>query len=207
MNNKIIQNRKRVILIGGAPFSGKTTLARSLARKIRYDCISTDDIRMALTAVTTRRSHPGLHILSGKDYWEYYRVTPVEVLIADAELQHRSTWPALEAVIMAHASWSSPAIIEGWGLLPSMVNTLCLDNISSLWLIVSEEVLRERITSQKEFYRGASDKTGMIQGFLNRGISFNKRVRKEVISSGLASLQVTLETTEEELLDSCLELV
>ena len=34
----------KVILIGGSPMSGKTTLALKLAAKYEYGCVSTDDI-------------------------------------------------------------------------------------------------------------------------------------------------------------------
>jgi hypothetical protein len=46
-----------VILIGGAPFSGKTTLAKRLAVQRGYALVAIDDLGTALRAVTTPQSH------------------------------------------------------------------------------------------------------------------------------------------------------
>jgi cytidylate kinase len=52
----------RVILIGGAPMSGKTTVAQMLAATLGYGCLSTDDLGAAIRAVTTKDSHPHLQV-------------------------------------------------------------------------------------------------------------------------------------------------
>ena len=46
----------RVILIGGAPMSGKTAVAHMLAATLGYGCLSTDDLGAAIRAVTTKDS-------------------------------------------------------------------------------------------------------------------------------------------------------
>ena len=48
----------RVILVGGAPMSGKTTVTSRLAATLGYGCLSTDDLGEALRAVTAENSHP-----------------------------------------------------------------------------------------------------------------------------------------------------
>jgi len=58
----------RVILIGGAPMSGKTMVAHRLAATLGYGCLSTDDLGEAIRAVTTKDSHPHLHPMDGYDY-------------------------------------------------------------------------------------------------------------------------------------------
>jgi len=61
-------NYPRVMLIGGAPMSGKTTVAHRLAATLGYGCLSTDDLGEAMRAVTTKDSHPHLHPMDGYDY-------------------------------------------------------------------------------------------------------------------------------------------
>jgi 2-phosphoglycerate kinase len=48
----------RVILIGGAPMTGKTTVAHMLAATLGYGCLATDDLGEAIRAVTTKDSIP-----------------------------------------------------------------------------------------------------------------------------------------------------
>ena len=57
----------RVILVGGAPMSGKTTVTSRLAATLGYGCLSTDDLGEALRAVTTKDLHPHLHPTAGYD--------------------------------------------------------------------------------------------------------------------------------------------
>src|SRR5712691_428299 len=83
----------RVILIGGAPMAGKTTVAHLLAAHLGYGCLSTDDLGEAIRAVTTKDSHPALHPMAGYDYREYYVTCSLEALIADVRREHHALWP------------------------------------------------------------------------------------------------------------------
>ena len=80
-----------VILIGGPPMIGKTTIARRLPVRLDYGTMSTDDLGQPIRAVTTPDSHPNLHLMSGIDYREYYVSRSTERLIQDAENQHRAS--------------------------------------------------------------------------------------------------------------------
>ncbi len=51
----------KVSLIGGSSATGKTTLARRLARHYGLSVLQTDDVRMALQQMTTLEQHPALH--------------------------------------------------------------------------------------------------------------------------------------------------
>jgi cytidylate kinase len=50
----------RVILVGGAPLSGKSTVARVLADRHRYACIATDDLGAAVRAVSLAREEEAM---------------------------------------------------------------------------------------------------------------------------------------------------
>jgi 2-phosphoglycerate kinase len=54
-----------VIVIGGAPFAGKTTLAKQLAAQTGYALVAVDDLGTTVRAVTTPESHPALHPMAG----------------------------------------------------------------------------------------------------------------------------------------------
>jgi adenylate kinase family enzyme len=88
-----------VLLIGGAPGAGKTTLGRALAARLDATSLTADDLLTAAKAVTTPNSHPGLHVMTAVNSIEYFTTTSVDQLTADATVQHEATWPAIEKVI------------------------------------------------------------------------------------------------------------
>jgi len=178
----------RVILIGGAPMSGKTTVARVLAAKLGYGCISTDDLGEAIRAVTAKDSHPHLHPMDGYDYKEYYVTRSVEALITDISQEHRAMWPAVQSVICKHATWGEPTVMEGWSLWPEWVTQLQLPSVHALWFVAQEETLHERLLQAAEFYGGASDEETMIRHYLARSVWYNARLKEAVNEFALPSI-------------------
>lgn len=76
----------KVILIGGSPLVGKTSLAIKLASKFEYACISTDDVGQILR--TVNKNHP----MNGIDFREYYIKKSSKDLISDMTKLHKLTW-------------------------------------------------------------------------------------------------------------------
>ncbi|MCA9946780.1 MAG: zeta toxin family protein, partial [Anaerolineales bacterium] len=62
----------KVILIGGAPGAGKTTLGSALAVKLGVNSLTIDDLVTAVIAVTTPETHPGIHALRKGPHTEYF---------------------------------------------------------------------------------------------------------------------------------------
>ena len=195
----------RVILIGGAPMSGKTTVAHRLAATLGCGCLSTDDLGEAIRAVTTKDSHPHLHPMDGYDYREYYVTRSPDALIADISLEHRALWPALQSVIRTHATWGAPIVMEGWSLWPERVTELQLPSVCSLWFVADEQTLRERLVKAVEFYRGASDEEAMIDHYLARSFWYNARLKEAVKKFGLASIELPPQAPAHKIVEMCLE--
>jgi 2-phosphoglycerate kinase len=189
----------KVILVGGAPMSGKTSLAVKLAAKLEYTCCSTDDLAQAVRGVTNPTTHPGFYVMGDEDYREYYINRSLEQLILDTQYQHQSTWPAIEAVIRNHATWGTPIIIEGWGLLPEPLAKLNLPAVQSLFLLATEIVLEKRIRDEKDFHREASDEEKLIHQFLARSCWFNRYLQQTAAKWNLPILEQTETTTLDEI--------
>lgn len=169
INNK--HNYPKVILIGGTPFSGKTTIARKIASVLEYSCISTDDIGAAIKAII-----PEYSPMTEIDYREYYIKHNVSELIEHTEKLHQKLWPAIENVIKAHSLWSNPIVVEGWALRPEKVLNLEYNNVKSIWFLADEKLLEERVKKDKDFYLGASDEGKMITHYLQRSFHTNKEI-------------------------------
>jgi 2-phosphoglycerate kinase len=197
----------QVILIGGAPMSGKTSVARKLATGLGYACLSTDDLGEAIRAITNRQSHPDLHPMAGYDYREYYICHSLEELIDHVKRQHQATWPAIKAVIRAHASWGEPIIIEGWHLYPEWVNQLALPNVKSIWLVADEALLAHRLHNDAGFYRGASDEALMIERYLKRSLWYNNHLKQAAEQLAVPTIALGLDVSPEQVYKLCLDLL
>lgn len=159
----------KVLLIGGAPGAGKTTLGRNLAIRLGITSLTIDDLMTAARAVTTAETHPGLHVMTTGDSYGYFTYSTVKKLTTDARIQHEATWPAVERVIASHArSGGSPIVIDGWAMRPAWVTDLALDNVKSFWLHVEPAVLEAREKANTDFLSQSTDPERMLKNFLGR---------------------------------------
>lgn len=198
----------RVILVGGAPLSGKTCLAQALAGRLDMACISTDDVSTAIRAVTNAETHPALHYMDVDGcFRDYYPSHSPARLMDDALAFHRAAWPAIESVARAHADWDRPALIEGWGILPEFVARLDLENARALFLVPDEAVYECRCRANPDFYRGAADEEGLIESFARRSVLFGRMLEASAEERGLPVVRPTAEASPEETVDQALALL
>jgi 2-phosphoglycerate kinase len=187
-----------VIYLGGAPMLGKSTAARLLACRLGYSSISTDDIGVAIGAMT-KRDRPEI------DYREYYIVNSVRTLIEDLNEGHERRWPATRAVIQRHATWDHPLVIEGYSLRPAYVHTLTGD-VSGVLLLADEALIEKRVRAS-DFSAGASNVELMIERYCQRSFWYNTMLREEVARLGLKALEISDGMPPEEIVDRCLSLL
>lgn len=89
---------RRVILIGGAPTSGKSTIAGELSRRLGLPWISTDRIRSIMRTVATPETLPDL--FNPTDDPEEFLTRYSAEEIARMEMrQGRAVWPGVRAYI------------------------------------------------------------------------------------------------------------
>jgi len=183
-------NHPKVMLVGGAPGIGKTTLGRALAARLETTSLSTDDLHAAAKAVTSPGSHPGIHVMARKPSVLYFTETPAEQLIADADAQHEAMWPAVEKVIRNHLAWGSPIVIDGWVLRPDWVAKLELgDRVGQVWLVADPGVLEARERANPEFFSNSPDPARMLENFLARSRWFNALVESQAAEQGAKVLR------------------
>jgi len=187
-----------VIYLGGAPMLGKSTAARLLACRLGYSSISTDDIGVAIGAMT-QSDRPEI------DYREYYIVNSAQQLIQDIDQGHERKWPALRAVIQRHETWDHPLVIEGYSLRPAYVHSLTGD-VSGVFMVADEALIEKRVRSSN-FSQGASDAQTMIERYCARSFWYNAMLREETARLGLKTLEISDGMPPEEIVDRCLGLL
>ncbi len=194
-----------VIVIGGAPFSGKTTLAKRLAAQRGYALVAIDDLGTAVRAVTTPQSHPALHPMAGWDYRAYYVEHTPPTLIEHSMREHQALWPAIAAVIHAHLQWAGPVILEGWQLDPERVRAVTHPHLRACWLLVDEVVLEARLRADTAFYQGCTDVERFTRHYMARSRWVNDRVRHAAAHEAGVVLPVGPEETVDAVLTRCMQ--
>src|SRR5262245_30792658 len=194
-----------VIVIGGAPFAGKTTLAKRLAAQRGYALVAIDDLGTALRALTTPLSHPALHPMAGWDYRAYYVAHTPPTLIEHSRREHQALWPAMAAVIHAHLQWAGPVILEGWQLDPDRVCAVSHPHLRTCWLLVDEAVVEARLRADTTFSQGCTDVERLIRYYLARSRWVNDRGRQAAVHEAGAVLEVGPDDAVDTLVARCVQ--
>jgi len=192
---------KKVILIGGSPMIGKSTASITLASKLQYPCIPTDDIGNILQTISD------INPMKGKNYLDYYANTEKEQLISDIVEYHKVHEKAIQALIGIHSTWSSPLVMEGWALYPNKHAKMSNENIFSIWLIADDGLLHERLHKNNEFYQNAKNPEKVLENYLFRSEWYNQKVWEECRKGSYNHIIVKKETTREEIVKTILDMI
>ncbi len=194
-----------VLLIGGPPGAGKTTLGRALAAALGVVSLTVDDLVVAARGVTTPETHPALHPMAGIGHTRYFTDGPAERLIADAEAMQDAFWPAVERVVRAHAATKGPIVMDWWLLAPHLVAALGTDHVASLWVHIDPNVLEQRERTNVDFVAGSDDPERMLDNFMRRSLWRNQFVSAEAQRLGLPLLHQDGTIPVDALVDAALE--
>ena len=110
----------RVLLIGGHSYSGKTTSAKRIALALGVPWMMLDDLRLAFQRACVRlpRSTAALYFDKKPHVWQGQPEELCDALIAVGKVMSAP----LEVVIENHVDQSLPIVIEGDGILPSLLS-------------------------------------------------------------------------------------
>lgn len=122
------EQHKKILLIGGAPGVGKSTLAAQLSKATGIPYISTDQIRAVIKSVATVSEWPDLF---GSTLVEQ----DVEARVAQEYAKAEIVWRGVMALIEHCYPWGG-CIIEGVEILPHLVSRdLSSQNIKTTFLV------------------------------------------------------------------------
>lgn len=112
---------KQIILVGGMPTAGKSTIAEAIAKHYDLPWISTDQIRMIMLSVANEKDHPALFEgmnMTAEAFFDKYSVE--EVVDQEYKLA-KEVWTGVKRFIDTGWVWKRGFIIEGVGILPGLV--------------------------------------------------------------------------------------
>jgi 2-phosphoglycerate kinase len=180
-----------VLLVGGPPGAGKSTLGRAVAAGLGWSSLTVDDLAVTARTLTTPETHPALHQMRGIGHVRYFTEGPPEKLVVDAEALEETMWPALQRVILSRVDGRSRVVIDWWLLRPSTVATLDGDRVSSVWLNIDAGALWDRERRNPGWMAGASDPDRMLANFMHRSLWRNDLVAAEADDADMMVLRLT----------------
>lgn len=132
--------KKRLIFIGGAPTTGKTTIAHALSQELSLPWASTDQIRSTLQSVANKKEYPALFNAAGYDAERFLTELSAEKIVQMEMDQAEETWIGVKA-FTGDWSWKEGGIIEGVGVLPRLVYETYKDDtdVTAIFLMDHDE--------------------------------------------------------------------
>jgi len=193
---------KKVIVIGGSPMIGKTTISTMLGARLLYPCISSDDVGEILQTVVD------INPMKGTFYLDYYANSTKEQLIKDLVVYHQHLETAIYRLIEIHSSsWKNPLIIEGYALYPDMMNKIKNDNIFSIWLIAENDLLKSRMMKKSSFYQEANNPDRIIENYLYRSEWQNRTILEQCRATNQKYMMINEHTKPDEIVSSIYDMI
>ncbi len=132
------KGNRQIILIGGAPTTGKSTMARRLAKHLNLPWISTDQIRDIMRAVANREDYPKLFTPVGYDAEKFLNEFSAQEISRMEFEQGETAWIGVRKFIEDDFTWAEGFVMEGLNILPHLIAEnlkLTTDKIKAVFLI------------------------------------------------------------------------
>lgn len=191
----------KVILIGGSPMVGKSTIARIMASKMMWSCLSTDDIGEILQ--TAIKINP----MCDQNYIDYYTNTDIDKLIEDIKLYHSQLQPAISRLIDIHSTWGNPLIIEGWAIYPELLKNIDCTFVDSVWLISDKKLLEKRLETNINFHSQTNESHKWLEKYLARSLWHNNLLLQQCKLQNKKYLCVNGDESPDDLIETIFQML
>lgn len=177
-----MRSEETIILVGGGPTAGKSTMAQRLAKHLDLPWMSTDHIRDIARFVARREDHPKLFNPEEYDA-ERFLTEFSSQEIANMEFeQGDALWPIVRQFIENEYTFESGFILEGVHILPNHVAKLQKQhgNIRGVFLIDDDEARIRNVIYTRGLWGDADSYPDSVKEKEIEWVqAFNKRLQEE----------------------------
>ena len=184
---------RHVYWIGGGSGAGKSTIARLLADRHGWRFYATDDVMADHARRTTTEEAPFLHAFMAMDLDERWVGRSPETML---ETFHWFRGEAFDLIVedLARLPGRTPVVVEGFRLLPHLVEPLLPGPGHAVWLLPTPEFRRfaftSRATPEGGFTRRTGDPARAEHNIAVRDALFTERLHEETARLGLPAITV-----------------
>ncbi len=189
---------RTIILIGGMPTAGKSTIAKQLGHKLKLPVFSTDQVRTIMEAVVTPADYPLLLNARGFTAETFLsRYTPAEI----ADMQYRQAgevWPAIKYFIDHDWVWSDGFIIEGINITPQHAKDFAdKDHVRAVFVSDNDrERVREVIVKRGLFGPPADTPDHLKRLEAEWTLLFDQMIRRDATVHGATLVDIAKSDTD-----------
>ncbi|MEU3938067.1 hypothetical protein AB0E85_39555 [Streptomyces sp. NPDC029044] len=193
---------RHVYWIGGGSGAGKSTMARRLARRHGWRLYATDDVMADHARRSTATEAPLLHTFMAMDMDERWVHRSPRTML-DTFHWFRGEAFGLIVEDVARMPRETPVVVEGFRLLPHLVEPLLTAPGHAVWLLPTPDFRRaafeSRAASEARFTQRTCDPLRAEHNLAVRDALFTERLHEETARLGLPAVTVDGTLTEDEL--------
>jgi 2-phosphoglycerate kinase len=185
---------KQIILVGGMPTAGKSTLAENLSKQLNLPWISTDQIGTIMRAVASKEKYPKLFTWEDYDGVQFLNELTADE-IADNEFANgEAIWLGVRKLIEEDDAWSNGFIIEGATILPRLIVRDFSDSSNVKAVFIGDhdiERVRNVVSTRNALWFNTPAYTKPLQEKdVEWALNFSQKLKSEVVKYGFAWVEV-----------------
>ncbi|MFF6952626.1 hypothetical protein ACFZAD_28710 [Streptomyces iakyrus] len=200
---------RHVYWIGGGSGGGKSTTARRLAGRYGWRLYATDDVMADHARRSTPAEAPLLHAFMAMDMDERWVHRSPRTMF-DTFHWFRGEAFGLIVEDLARMPRRTPVVVEGFRLLPHLVEPLLTEPGHAVWLLPTPQFRRaafgNRAASAGSFTQRTGDPLRAEHNLAVRDALFTERLHEETARLGLPAVTVDGTLTEDELAERVSEI-
>jgi 2-phosphoglycerate kinase len=198
---------RHVYWIGGGSGAGKSTIARRLAARYGPRLFATDEVMSDHASRSTPEDCPFLSEFAAMDMDERWVNRSPKTML---ETFHWFRGEGFGLIVedLLRLPGDTGVLVEGFRLLPRLVQPLLADPGHAVWLVPTPRFRRAALDSRGslwEIARKTSDPKRALGNLLERDRMFTERLYDEATDLGLCVIKVDTTITEDELTERVAE--
>jgi len=185
---------KQIILLGGMPTAGKSTIAKNLSKHLNLPWISTDQIGTIMRAVASREDYPRLFTWEDYDGVKFLDKYTADEIADNEFAAGEENWLGVCKLIKDDDTWNGGFIIEGAGILPHLVARDFSDSPYVKAVFIGDhdiERVRSVVSTRNVLFFDTADYTEALQQKdAEWAIKFSEKLKAEAEKYGFAWVEV-----------------